>query len=106
MEVVNFLDLLQVQDILEALQDVHLLRCSLHQHGHAVAEDWHRCEDAQDCEDNRTDWVRDVRFRVYEDYDRGYHHTDALHDVTDYVDYRCSDIHIFVAVSRMAVASA
>lgn len=69
MEVVNFLDLLQVQDVLEALQDVHLLRGRLHQHGHAVAEDGHRCEDAQDCEDNRTDWVRNVSLGVYKDYD-------------------------------------
>jgi hypothetical protein len=105
MEIVDFFDLIKVQDILEALEHINLLRGRFHQHTHALKEDRNGCEDAQYCEDQSTDRVSNVCLRIEENNDGGDNDTDALNDISDDVDYGCSDVHVFVAVARVTVAT-
>lgn len=78
------------------LVDVHLFGWSFHQYDHTVFEDWNSREKNKHSEQNCHNRVSDMPLRFEEDDNSNDDDTYRLYDITYHVNYRSTNIHVFV----------
>ena len=100
----DFIDNIEVQHILEAFDDVHILGCSLHEDLDAIAEDRDGSEHAQEGKQEGTNRVYNVPLWLEVNDDSCDDYSYGLDNVSYDVDDSCSDVHVFMAVSTMGMS--
>jgi len=106
MKIVNLIDVIKIQHILEAFNNINVFRGSFHEDGNAISEDRDCCEDTQDGEDEGANGINNVPF-WFEVNDNGSDDdSDTLDDISNDVNDSCSDVHVFVTVPVMPMAMA
>lgn len=106
MEIMYFFNFINLEDILKAMQHIKLFRCGFHQNRHAIAEYWYCCKDTDDRKDDCAYGISYLGFWVKIDDQSCYHYTYTLDDITNDMDNRSSDVHVFMAVSMMTMSMA
>ena len=101
MEVMNFLNFIKAQNVLKTLKNIHLFWSSFHKNWHALSEYRYSSENTDHSKNHSGDWVCDTGLREKEDYKCCNHYTNTLNDVSNYMDYSSSNIHIFMVMASM-----
>ena len=101
MEIVNFFDHVNIDQVIEQFCDIQFLWCGFHENNHAVFENRDCCEDAQNSEYDCANWISigSILIALVSVYNySSYHYTNTLYDISKDVDHSCSDIHVLVVV--------
>ena len=106
MKIVNLIDVIKIQHILEAFNNINVFRGSFHEDGNAISEDWDCCKDAKNGENESANRVNNVPFRFEINDDSSDDDSDTLNDISNNVNDSCSDVHVFVTVPVMPMTMA
>lgn len=104
-EVVDLLDCLELLNLVEQLNRVHIVRSGLHDYLGALNENGNSGQQNKDREEVSADGIGYLPFWIHLNDDSGRDYSDGLHHISSNVDYSCPGAHVVVCLLSLLFLS-